>query len=183
MKKNAIITTLDQVTTARDLVALVSWQGVSTKLEDIRRMQDIIGHSTIEELDLLANDIGADGYPDNPKSTTFSGRRGTRDTFYHLLSVIWNWQDLLNFWNEHTNPDHFRVKELEEKVKKAEAACKKFNEEYNELRKGAEELSNHKMKLTEVAMDQKNRLAAKDREIMELKAKLYDLMVKGNGAA
>ena len=39
------------------------------------------------------------------------------------------------------------------------------------------------MKLTEVAMDQKNRLAAKDREIMELKAKLYDLMVKGNGAA
>lgn len=183
MKKNAIITTLDQVTTARDLVALVSWQGVSTKLEDISKMQDIIGHSTIEELDLLANDIGADGYPDNPKSQVFSGRRGTRDTFYHLLSVIWNWQDLLDFWNTHTNPDHFRVKELEEKVKKAEAACKKFNEDYNELRKGAEELSNHKMKLTEVAMDQKNRLAAKDREIMELKAKLYDLMVKGNGAA
>lgn len=185
MKKNAIITTLDQVTTAAELVALVSWQGVSTKPEDIGRMQDIIGHSTIEELDRLANDHGQcdmNGNPD-PNGTWSSGRRGTRDTFYHLLSIIWNWQDLMNFWNEHTNPDHFRVKELEEKVKKAEAACKRFNEDYNELRKGAEELSNHKAKLTAVAMDQKNRLEAQAREIMEFKAKLYDLMVKENGAA
>lgn len=94
MKKNAIITTLDQVTTATELVGLVSWQGVSTKQEDICRMQDIIGHSTIEELDLLANDIGADGYPDNPKSQVFSGRRGTiKQTREWVLDKKMPWWD------------------------------------------------------------------------------------------
>ena len=64
-------TKLEQIETAAELVTLVSWQGVSTKQEDICRMQDIIGHSTIEELDRLANFTGDK-----------SGKPGTQKYFY-----------------------------------------------------------------------------------------------------
>jgi len=183
MEKATIITTLDQVTTAKELVALVSWQGVSTKQEDICRMQDIIGHSTVEELNLLANDIGADGYPDNPKSTTFSGRRGTRDTFYHLLSVIWNWQDLLNFWNENTNPDHKALEEAKAELKKYEkwhiGDSSRIKELNDQIHEAADKWSEEYDKRTALEYQ----LKVKNQEIMQLKAKLYDLMVKENGAA
>ena len=183
MAKAAIKTQLDQIETATELVALVSWQGVSTKQEDICRMQDIVGHSTIEELDRLANDIGADGYPDNPNSTTFSGRRGTRDTFYHLLSVIWNWQDLLNFWNEHTNPDHKALAETKKELKKYTDWHIGDSSRIHELNGQVEEAANAAVNAKGEVSKLQQTLKDKDREIMELKAKLYDLMVKENGAA
>lgn len=183
MKKNAIITTLDQVTTATELVGLVSWQGVSTKQEDISRMQDIIGHSTIGELDLLANDIGADGYPDNPKSQVFSGRRGTRDTFYHLLSVIWNWQDLLDFWNKHTNPDHKKLEETKAELQRHKEWLKQKTDRVVDLNSQLEEAATVAVDAQSENRKLQQALHDKDREIMELKAKLYDLMVKENGAA
>ena len=181
----AIKTKLEQIETATELVALVSWQGVSTKQEDICRMQDIIGHSTIEELDRLANDHGqcdANGNPD-PDGTWYCGRRGTRDTFYHLISIIWNWQDFLNFWNEHSNPDHKALAEAKEELKKYKDWHIGDSSRIQELNGQIEEASGKWCEEFRKRADLERQLAAKDLEIMELKAKLYDLMVKGNGAA
>ena len=69
----------DSIKTAKDLVSEVMMHGFSLNQEDICRAQDIFGHSTIEELVNLANDIGRNdenGTPD-PKGTWSSGRRRT----------------------------------------------------------------------------------------------------------
>lgn len=165
-------TKLEQIETAAELVTLVSWQGVSTKQEDICRMQDIIGHSTIEELDRLANFTGDK-----------SGKMGTQSYFYHILSVIWRWDDLIEFWNKHTNPEHKQMKEANELLMKCEKELKFANEILEKKNKDEEDFRKRYCELLDKSMDQEKAIAAKDREIMELKAKLYDMMVKENGAA
>lgn len=157
-----IKTKLEQIETAAELVSLVAWQGVSTKQEDICRMQDIIGHSTIEELDRLANDTG-----DNS-----TGRRGTRENFYHILSVIWRWDDLIEFWNKHTNPEHEELREAKAKL--------------NELDEIATNRSKDAVQWKEMYHNQANRANEAEKkvekleaEITKLKAKLYDMMTKG----
>ncbi len=166
-------TKLEQIETAAELVTLVSWQGVSTKQEDICRMQDIIGHSTIEELDRLANDTG-----DNR-----TGRRGTRENFYHILSVIWRWDDLIEFWNKHSDPVHKQLKEANALLAKCEPALKHANELLDKKNMDMDDFHKRYCEVLDKSMEQEETIAAKDREILELKAKLYDLMVKENGAA
>ena len=165
-------TKLEQIETAAELVTLVSWQGVSTKQEDICKMQDIIGHSTIEELDRLANFTGDK-----------SGKMGTQSYFYHILSVIWRWDDLIEFWNKHTNPEHKQLEEANELLMKCEKELKFANEILEKKNKDGEDFRKRYCELLDKSMDQEKAIAAKDREIMELKAKLYDMMVKENGAA
>lgn len=80
----------DSIKTPAELIAEVMTHGLSTKQEDICRVQDIFGRAPIEDLVKLANDIGrnnADGEPD-PKGTWSSGRKGTQSTFYMVLSSI-----------------------------------------------------------------------------------------------
>ena len=67
----------DSIETAAELVAEVQAHGLSTAQEDICRAQDIFGHTSVEELAHLANDIGrnnAQGEPD-PHGSWSSGRR------------------------------------------------------------------------------------------------------------
>ena len=168
----------DNIKTAKDLISEVMVSGLSTNQEDICRAQDIIGNSTIEELVALANDIGRDdehGNPD-PKGSWCRGRRATQGTFYMVLFHIWNWEQATNFWNLYTNPDREKMKS--------------YYEENAELQSEVEHLkadskAEHDIRLIETvekktALDEVERLKAElhDREmkIMELKAKLYDLM-------
>ena len=114
----------DKIQTARDLVMEVKFHGFSCKPEDICRAQDIFGHSTIEELDTLANDIGRNnenGEPD-PKGTWSSTRTPTRDTFYSILFQIWNWEEATRFWNEHSNPEREQIAviKIENQTQRAE---------------------------------------------------------------
>lgn len=168
----------DNIKTAKDLVSEVMMHGLSLNQEDICRAQDIFGHSTIEELDALANDIGRNdehGNPD-PKGTWSSGRRGTRSTFYQIAFNIWNWEDATRFWNEHSNPamDALRVAETE-----ARAAKKKIdqmNEANESLRQKAAELDADRNKYVQKEFEARAALKEAEAEIIRLKARLFDMM-------
>ena len=104
----------DSIETAADLVREVQNYGLSTAQDDICRAQDIFGHSSVDELVSLANDIGRnndDGEPD-PKGSWSSNRRATQGTFYSIIFAIWNWEDACRFWNLHTNPQTEQFEEV-----------------------------------------------------------------------
>lgn len=171
----------EKVQTPKELLMEVMAHGLSTKQEDIFRVQDIFGRAPIEDLVALANDIGRNnenGEPD-PRGSLSSGRRATQGTFYMVLSNIWNWEDMTRFWNEHTNPEH-------EKYVEMYAAYQTLLESTAHLR---DELDKeHKARLAETSarIDADNDVAGlkatlheRDMEIIELKARLYDMMMKG----
>lgn len=170
----------DNIKTAADLVHEVMAHGMSTKIEDICRVQDIFGHSTIEELDGLANDTGMNdenGSPD-PKGTWSSGRRETRSTFYSILFQIWNYEEATRFWNQHTNPDYEELKVLREE-------CNGLRKRNAELEERRAELLEDSKRGAEYITEQVNRIAELEKtvsdaeaEIVRLKAKLYDLTTK-----
>ena len=167
----------DSIKTAAELVSYVSVHGISTKMEDTCRAQDIFGHSTLEELDALANDNGScneKGEPD-PNGTWGNGRKGTRDTFYSILFHIWTYEDAVRFWNQHTNPEHKQLEAeriaKEDAIANAAGLLETLNDEHN-------------IRLEEAARAEKAEAKAAsyssiiyDREmtIMELKAEIYDL--------
>lgn len=170
----------DNINTAKDLVREVMAHGRSTKQEDIVRMQDIFGHSSIEELAALANDIGrndANGNPD-PKGTWSSGRKETRSTFYSILFSIWNYEDATRFWNQHTNPEHEKLEALEVEFKTLRTRNEQLTARRDELledaKRGTEYMAELNNRLTEAVA----RAEAAEAEIIQLKAKLYDLITK-----
>lgn len=170
----------DEIKTATDLVREVMLHGLSTKQEDICRAQDIFGRSSIEELVSLANDNGMNdeyGNPD-PKGSWSSVRKGTRNTFYSIAFSIWNWEDATRFWNQHTNPD----KEMLSKTYEENAALKKQNatlaERRNQLLEEVKEAANKWQSTYEQFREQEARAIKAEAEIVQLKAKLYDLMEK-----
>lgn len=170
----------DSIKTAEELVKEVMAHGLSLKQEDLCRAQDIFGNSTIEELDRLANDIGRDnenGEPD-PKGTMSSGRRPTRPVFYQIIFSIWNWEDATRFWNQHSNPER-------EELLKLRKTCKEWAEQCDKQDKTLKVEHEYRLEETKGRMDAEkkaDRLEAelhdRDMQIMELKAKLYDLMTK-----
>lgn len=170
----------DSIKTAADLVSEVQLNGLSVDQEDICRAQDIFGHTAIEELVRLANDIGmnnAQGEPD-PKGTWSSGRKATRGTFYMIVTNIWHWEEVTRFWNLYTNPQTEELKELK-------SAYSTMKEEASH--KHEEAIKEHDLRLAETseklelkAEVEKLRAEIHDRDmaVMELKAKLYDLLVE-----
>lgn len=177
----------DSITTAKDLVREVMLNGLITMPEDICRVQDIFGHSTIGELVELANDIGRNdenGNPD-PNGSWSSTRRETRSTFYMILTHIWNFDEVSRFWNLHTNPEHQELKDLQSKLRdemKDHSSTKKALKE--QLDKTAEEHERYLKANHDAATKAEtiNQLEAEihdlNMKIVELKAKLYDLMTK-----
>ena len=163
----------DSIKTAADLVAEVKLHGLSTDQEDICRAQDIFGSTPTVELAILANDIGQNNH------------YSTQGTFYMIVSHIWNWEEVTRFWNQHTNPEHEQMEELREKLN-AEMA------EHSNTKKALEEQrvstdAEHKSLLAERAkrIEQSDKIESmkaeihdRDMTIMELKAKLYDLLVE-----
>lgn len=170
----------DNIKTAADLVREVMLHGLSTKQEDICRAQDIFGHSSVEELVSLANDNGMNdehGNPD-PKGSWSSGRKGTQSTFYSIAFAIWNWEDATRFWNQYTNPD----KEMLAKTREENTALKKQNatltERRNQLLEEQEEAASKWQSTYEQFREQEARALKAEAEIVQLKAKLYDLITK-----
>lgn len=175
----------DRIHSAEELLKDVAMHGLSTAQEDICRAQDIFGHSEVKELVRLANDNGRlkgfGGEPD-PRGTVNSGRDGLSKYFYQVAFHIWNWEDAVRFYNRHSNfPVIDAMDELQE--------IRKKNTELNAALMAANDatVQEHKMRLDETAekldaQKEIERLKAelhdRDMAIMELKAKLYDLMVK-----
>ena len=180
----------DSIKTAADLVKEVRINGLSLDQEDICRAQDIFGNAPIEELVFLANDLGRnkrDGEPD-PKGTVSSNRPATQNTFYSILFRIWHWEDATRFWNQHSNPEHEEIKELQAKLKAEVAEHSKTREVLKEQKISTD--AEHKFLLIErgkrVEQGEKIRsleaeVHDRDMTIMELKAKLYDLMMEKEG--
>ena len=170
----------DSIKTAAELVSEVQLHGLSLAQEDICRAQDIFGHTPIEELARLANDIGRDnekGEPD-PKGSRSSGRRATQSTFYSILSNIWHWEEVTRFWNTHTNPEHEKLNELKilnKRLSEENAALKSRRDELLEDQKvGADAITVLKGRVG----DAQRRAEEAEDEVIRLKAKLYDLLVE-----
>lgn len=96
----------DEIQTAEELVNEIAINGISLNQNDQIRAQDIIGHSSVGELENLAN-----------------GKLGGK--FYFLLQHIWNIEDVIRFWNNHSNQEHKEFQICREKVKRLtkEAGC------------------------------------------------------------
>lgn len=177
----------DSIKTAAELVKEVQMHCLSMAQDDLNRAADIFGNSTVEELVALANDIGRNnenGEPD-PKGSWSSGRKPTRDTFYSIISHIWNWEEVTRFWNLYTNPDHEKLDELRDvrddlknDIGLLERALETSRAEVKAEHEARLAATSNELK----ALKETGRLGAelhsRDMEIMELKAKLYDLMTK-----
>lgn len=163
-----MITKLEQVKTARELITLISWQGIPTDVESICTMQDIIGHTTQDELIRLAQDDGLDRREDGTWST---GRRGTQKDTMALLFTIWHWEDATRFYNNHVNPV---ARENKEKAAQVEI--------YKDKLEKATEAAQHNMEIWEEADERaekaERQLKDAQAEIMRLKSMLFDYMVK-----
>lgn len=178
----------DSIKTAAELVAEVQAHGLSLAQEDICRAQDIFGRSAVQDLVALANDIGRNnenGDPD-PKGTWSSGRHETRSTFYFVLFKIWNWEDAVRFWNQHSSPEHEGVKELQAKLKAEMAEHSETKEALHEQIQRTEEEHQKVLSERSSVCELKAKVVClesevhdRDMTIMELKAKLYDLMTTG----
>lgn len=175
----------DSIKTAEELLKEVSAHGLSTKPEDICRAQDIFGRSEVKELIRLANDNGRlngfDGEPD-PRGTYSSGRVGLSKYFYQVAFKIWSWEDATRFYNQHSNFPvidaleenkmlHQQVKELNGELKRAKDDR---DVEHRRCREAVDAEQAAQKKIGHLEAEVHDR----DMTIMELKAKLYDLMMK-----
>ncbi len=168
----------DQITTAADLIFEVRAHGLSTIQADICRAQDIIGNSTIEELEALATDTGRADDNGNPSQfgNWSTGRDGTQKFFYSIIFSIWNWEDATAFYNRVSNQAYMEGRQAVEKVRKLEKDMDRLTSEKQNadtIAASAEaRISDLESKLEKLEAQ----LRAKDEEIIHLKAKMYDLL-------
>ena len=170
----------DSIKTAAELVAEVRLNGLSMAQEDICRAQDIFGHTSIDELARLANDIGrnnADGEPD-PKGTWNSDRKATQGTFYMIVSHIWNWEEVTRFWNQHTNPQTEELKKQQDAYDFIVKDNEKLKSENDSLREAQFNRLAEREDLRTRTGDAQRRAEEAEAEVIRLKAKLYDLLIE-----
>lgn len=170
----------DSIKTAAELVREVKKHGLSTVQEDLNRAADIIGHTEISELVRLANDIGRNnenGEPD-PKGTWSSNRVPTQNTFYSIISHIWHWEEVTRFWNQYTNPEHEELSELRgintRLGEENKALVARRADLLEDAKRGGEYISSLNSELAEA----RARADAAEAEVVQLKARLYDLLCK-----
>lgn len=168
----------DSIDTAKDLITEVRAHGLSLASEDICRAQDIFGHTPLDELAFLANDIGRDnekGEPD-PKGSLCSGRPGTRAIFYQILFNIWHWEQATEFYNKYTLEIPAQIADLKKQIEASEHDGKAAKKRADEMEAKAAECYKRFREMEDAGIKLTNRLKERDRQIVELKAKLYDLL-------
>lgn len=153
-------TKYDKIETAEKLVELVKGQGLYTDMESIVRVQDIIAKSSYEDLAEMA----ADG--------------AKQDTLFMILTKVWNWKDVAQFWNSYVNPEHKELIRMKNKVDElmgeAEHLEGQINNEHQLRMDASFENVDLKQRVSALQADVHDR----DMTIMSLKAELYDLMKK-----
>lgn len=161
----------DNIKTATALVSEVKANGLSMETEDICRAQDILGGAPVEELVGLANLTGP------------SGTRDTQSVFYMIVSRVWNWSQMVEFWNRHTNPQTEELQGLrsvnKELVKENKALTALRDELLADQKVGAEAID----KLNTRIGDAQRAAEEAEAEVVRLKAKLYDVLVEGKEGA
>lgn len=111
-----------------------------------------------------------------------SGRVGLSKYFYQVAFKIWSWEDATRFYNQHSNFPvidaleenkmlHQQVKELNGELKRAKDDR---DVEHRRCREAVDAEQAAQKKIGQLEAEVHDR----DMTIMELKAKLYDLMMK-----
>lgn len=167
----------DNIKTPKQLVTTVMAHGLSTDINDICRAQDIFGQAPISDLVELAND-------DNQAANKRGCSVGAMSTFYMILYSIWNWEQATQFYNEHSNPSYKHLREqLKDYQEGAKVSAQRIDglERQKELWKADEQTMHTRiLELEQRAGKAETQLAAAEQTILELKAKLYDLMMGGD---
>ena len=157
-----MITKLEQVTSARELITYTKSFGVPTSAENICTMQDIIGNSTVDELTELANKEGS--------------------ALMFLLFHIWNWERATDFYNKYVNQQYKAEKEEIEKLRKENKEQKAdisiLKDRSEKDRKAIDALQKSWEDTDAELFETKNKLEEAEKEIVKLKAMLFDYMVK-----
>ena len=175
-------TIYDNITSAAELVKHVKTCGRQTDIDSTIRIQDIIGRSTMDELIALANGEGRvddNGNPD-PEGCYKKDHLRTRETFYSILFGVWNWEDATRFYIQNSSPEMKELRQLRKEVKEARESAAKWQMKHQELKEyiGTEENRCAELGMENLGLEEE--IKDLKMEIMALKAKLYDLMVKEN---
>lgn len=133
--------------------------GLDTDIDFIVHVQDLIGHSCLEDLDRLSHEY--------------------KETFYRVYDEAEGIIATIKFFAEYSN---FSVK-LREELAEAEADRDKLQHFYNEEQKKSLEFARERnekeaenIRITAEANDLRRENEALKAELIALKAKLYDLM-------
>lgn len=141
-----------------DLVKLIdkvnATKGIDTSIEAVCEYQDMIGHSTEEQLTELAND------------------KNRRRSFYWVYSLAYRVEDLLNFFIKH-DESIFNLKQAKDEL---EADKDELTEKLRETKEDLSKTRND-LQLIDIKCKQaEHEVIELKAEIIELKAKLYDLI-------
>lgn len=150
----------DKYNTPEQIVDEVEYHGLSTKQEDICRIQDIFGRAPITELVELAN-----------------GMR--QEKFYMVLFHIWHWREATAFYNDYSNQQYAELKSDSEGLGQCNEALKEQVAKNERLAKSVSDEQKSRIKAEEKASLAQLKIAELEQQIIELKAKLYDALIEG----
>ena len=147
--------------TAVEMFDHIRFHGLQVDNASISRAQDLIGHSTEDDLAQIASKEHA-------------------DIFYNVLIHVWDFERIIRFYNKYSNPDYRRIKEESDghkrNYKEASEMCSQRNIKIAELNVEIETLEARCKQDGEALYKAVTERDALRRQVMELKAKLYDIM-------
>lgn len=149
----------DKYNTPKEIVEEVEYHGLSTKQEDICRVQDIFGRAPISTLVELSN-----------------GMRSEK--FYMILFHIWNWKEATDFYNQYSNPKFAELKCNSELYEQCNKSLKEKVSENERLERAVNEKQSARIKAEEKVGLAELKIAELEQQIIELKAKLYDVLIE-----
>lgn len=149
----------DDINSAEELINHVIAHGLDITLNAKNRAADIFGRTSMEELTRLAN-----------------GKHS--DKFYFIAFSIWNWLDAVCFYNTYTLKINDVRREQEKEIADLKEQLRIRTENY-EYYKGLYDDCNMCCKDVEAKLQaSEDARKACRAEVIELKAKLYDLMMQ-----
>lgn len=148
-------TKMNEINSTAELITYTLAFGIPTDTESVVRMQDIVGHETVEVLDNIAE-----------------GKN--KNQLQSILFHIWDYERAVRFYNDHDGFYQETIRAAKESKKYAEALERDL--------KSAREAAAHNLAIWEKAdaeaFEQKRRADAAEAEVMRLKAMLFDYMTK-----
>jgi hypothetical protein len=155
----------DNITTADDLVREVMQNGLSTTQEDLNRAADIIGQTSVGDLEALAKN--------KAWKLQFDRFAETARALYAILHSIWGYDEFCRFYARHALGLFDEIAEANEKFCAEKEVNRELLAQCNHAREAIQAETSRK---NEVLAE----LEAAEAQVLRLKAKLYDQMTAGD---